>query len=66
MRCKAEKLRNFFVCRRFLDIQPRMDNDPPDPDRRVLGITTDTWMLIGQLAGLLVLAVALVALQSLL
>jgi hypothetical protein len=45
---------------------PRMENDPSDPRRRVLGITTDAWMLIGQLAGLLALASALVALQSLL
>lgn len=45
---------------------PRMENDPSDQTRRVLGITTDTWMLIAQLAGLLALALALVGLQSLL
>lgn len=45
---------------------PRMENDPSDQTRRVLGITTDTWMLIGQLAALLALAAALVGLQSLL
>jgi len=43
-----------------------MENDSSDRSRRVLGITTDTWMLIGQLAGLLALAAALVGLQSLL
>jgi hypothetical protein len=43
-----------------------MENDPADGTRRVLGITTDTWMLIGQLAALLALAAALVGLQSLL
>lgn len=50
----------------YLIYIPRMENDPSDRTRRVLGITTDTWMFIGQLAGLLALAVALVGLQSLL